>query len=87
MTVNKPLKGNDFANYKTIFKNGFLTQLWTTMKFTVGTVGIELVPARFQLLQVKWFFHIIICTGIQSFNFICDLTSRRQDQYLSLIHI
>ena len=43
LTVNKPLKWNDFANYKTIFKNGFLTQLWTTMKFTVGTVGIELV--------------------------------------------
>lgn len=43
LTVNKSLKWNDFANYKTIFKNGFLTQLWTTMKFTVGTVGIELV--------------------------------------------
>lgn len=43
LTVNKPLKWNDFENYKTIFKNGFLTQLWTTIKFTLGTVGIELV--------------------------------------------
>lgn len=43
LTVNKPLKWNDFANYKKIFKDGFLTQLWTTVKFTVGTVGIELV--------------------------------------------
>ena len=25
LTVNKPLKWNDFANYKTIFKNGFLS--------------------------------------------------------------
>lgn len=43
LTVNKPLKWNNFANYKKIFKDGFLTQLWTTIKFTVGTVGIELV--------------------------------------------
>ncbi len=43
LTVNKPLKWNNFSNYKTIFKNGFLTQLLTTIKFTLGTVGIELV--------------------------------------------
>ena len=43
LTVNKPLKWNNFANYRKIFKDGFLTQLWTTVKFTVGTVGIELV--------------------------------------------
>ena len=43
LTVNKPLKWNDFANYKKVFKDGFLTQLWTTIKFTAGTVGIELV--------------------------------------------
>lgn len=43
LTVNKPLRWNDFANYKTIFKNGFLTQLWTTIRFTFGTVAIELI--------------------------------------------
>lgn len=43
LTVNKPLKWNDFANYRTIFKNGFLTQLWTTIQFTFGTVAIELI--------------------------------------------
>ncbi len=43
MTVNKPLEWNDFANYKKVFKDGFLSQLWTTVKFTTGTVGIELV--------------------------------------------
>ena len=43
LTVKNPLKWNDFGNYKTIFKNGFLTQLWTTLKFTTFTVGAELV--------------------------------------------
>lgn len=43
LTVNKPLRWNDFANYRTILKNGFLTQLWTTIRFTVGTVAIELI--------------------------------------------
>ena len=43
LTVNKPLTWNNFGNYKTIFKNGFLTQLWTTVKFTFGTVAIELI--------------------------------------------
>ena len=43
LTVNKPLRWNDFANYRTILKNGFLTQLWTTIRFTFGTVAIELI--------------------------------------------
>lgn len=43
LTVNKPLKWNNFGNYKTIFKDGFLSQFWTTIKFTFGTVGIELI--------------------------------------------
>lgn len=43
LTVNKPLTWNDFGNYKKIFKDGFLSQIWTTIQFTVGTVGIELV--------------------------------------------
>lgn len=43
LTVNKPLTWNDFGNYKKILKDGFLSQIWTTIQFTVGTVGIELV--------------------------------------------
>ena len=33
--------------------------------------------ACLEFLQMKWFFHIIIRTYIQPFNFICNLTSRR----------
>ena len=40
--------------------------------------------AGFQLLQMKWFFHIIICPRIKTVNLISDLTSRRQNQYLCL---
>ena len=34
---------------------------------------------------MEWLFHIIICPGIKSFHFICDLPSCRQDQNLRLL--
>ena len=42
-TVNKSPQWNNFDNYKTIFQNGFASQLWHTLVFTVGTVLLELV--------------------------------------------
>ena len=32
---------------------------------------------RFQLLQMERLFHIIICPGIESFYFVCNLSSCR----------
>lgn len=42
-TVNKSPEWNNFGNYKAIFENGFLSQLWNTIVFTAGTVVLELL--------------------------------------------
>ena len=40
---------------------------------------------RLKLLQMKWFFHVIIGSCIQPFHFIRYLASRRQNQHLCLL--
>lgn len=43
MNANKPLKWNNFENYRLIFKKGLPKQLLTTARFTVSTVTLETV--------------------------------------------
>lgn len=42
-TIKKGPTWNNFQNYATIFEDGFPAQLFRTITFTVGTVGLELV--------------------------------------------
>lgn len=42
MNANKPLKWNNFANYRLIFKNGLVKQLFKTVEFTLCTVTLEI---------------------------------------------
>ena len=51
-------------------------------KFSSGQTS----DTSFQFQQMKWFFHIVICSGIQPFNFICDLTSCRQGSVPLSLH-